>query len=101
MKARRTFTAEFKTQVVLEILTGTSSMAGVCQKHGVKQQVVTRWKTEFLERASEVFSGNAQQQADQQRIAELERMVGRLTMEIEILKKATGLLSSLRRTNGR
>lgn len=101
MKARRTFTPEFKTQVVLEILTGTGSLAQVCQKHGVKQQVVSRWKSEFLDRAHEVFSGNAQQQADQERIAELERMVGRLTMEIEILKKATGLLSSLRRTNGR
>jgi transposase len=101
MQARRTFTAEFKTQVVLEVLTGTSSMAQVCQKHGVKQQVVSRWRTEFLERASEVFSGNAQQRADQERIAELERMVGRLTMEIEILKKATGLLSSVRRTSER
>lgn len=83
MRARRGFKAEFKTQVVLEILTGTSGMSGVCQKHGVKQPVVSRWKGELLDRAHEVFSGGAQQQVGQHRIAELERMVGRLTMEIE------------------
>lgn len=76
-------------------------MVQVCQRYRIKQPVVTKWRTEFLERAPEVFAGNAQQQADQERIAELERMVGRLTMEIEILKKATPLLSSVWSGNGR
>jgi len=101
MRTRRAFTAEFKAGVVIEILTGTSRLAQVCRKYGIKQQLVTRWKSEFLERAPEVFAGNAQQQVDQERIAELERMVGRLTMENDILKKAGPLLSSVRGRNGR
>lgn len=101
MKKRRAFTAEFKAQTVLGLLSGTMSMAQVCQKYGVKQPVVARWKTEFLERAPDVFSGDAQHQADQERIAELERLVGRLTMEIELLKKAWPLLSSAPNRNGR
>jgi len=101
MKKRRTFTAEFKAQTVLGLISGTMSLAQVCQKYGLKQPVVTRWKSEFLERAPQVFSGDPQREADQEQIAEVERMVGRLTMEIEILKKTWPLLTSAPSRNGR
>lgn len=89
---RRQFEPEFKARIVIGLLTGTTSMAKACQKYHLKQQVVSRWKTDFLERSAEVFAGNAQHEADQERIAELERLVGRLTMQLEILKKASRLL---------
>jgi transposase-like protein len=85
----------------LGLIGGTVSLARVCQQYGLKQSVVTRWKTEFLARAPQVFSGDVQRQADQERIAELERLVGRLTMELEILKKAWPLVSSAPSGNGR
>lgn len=89
---RRQFKPEFKARIVIDLLTGTTTMAKACQKYHLKQPVVSRWKADFLERAPEVFAGNAQHEADQARIAELERLLGRLTMEIEILKKAERLL---------
>jgi len=89
---RRQFKPEFKARLVIELLTGTTTMAQACQKYQLKQQVVSRWKSDFMERAPEVFAGNAQHETDQERIAELERLVGRLTMQIEILKKASRLL---------
>ena len=101
MSKRRTFTPEFKAQVVLEELTGVKDKAEICREHQLRSQVFTRWKTEFLERASEIFATQPSRGDEQARIAELERMVGRLTMELEAAKKASNILSSLSSRNGR
>ena len=101
MNQRRSFTPQFKTRVVLEVLTKLKSMAQVCREYDLKEQVVTRWKAEFLERAPTVFATNQQRDEAHERIADLERLVGRLTMELEIAKKASQLLASPVTKNGR
>ena len=101
MPKRRTFTPKFKAQVVLEELTGVKDKAEICREHQLRPQVFTRWKTEFLERAPEIFATQPSRGDEQARIAELERMVGRLTMELEVAKKASNVLSSLSSRNGR
>jgi transposase len=101
MTQRRTFTAEFKTQVVLDLVSGAHSAAELCRQHQLNPQLLSRWKTEFLERAALVFEQDQQRSAEQERIAELERLVGRLTMELDIAKKASTLLSSPLARNGR
>ena len=101
MSKRRTFTPDFKAQVVLEELTGVKDKAEICREHQLRPQVFTRWKTEFLERAPEIFATQPSRGDEQARIAELERMVGRLTMELEVAKKASNVLSSLSSRNGR
>lgn len=101
MTQRRNFTPQFKTRVVLEILTKLKSMAQVCREYDLKEQVVARWKAEFLERAPSLFATNQQRDDDQARIAELERLVGRLTLELEIAKKVSQLMDSPVSRNGR
>ena len=101
MAKRRTFTPKFKAQVVLEELTGVKDKAEICREHQLRPQVFIRWKTEFLERAPEIFATQPSRGDEQARIAELERMVGRLTMELEVAKKASNVLSSLSSRNGR
>ncbi len=101
MNQRRSFTPQFKTRVVLEVLTKLKSLAQVCREYDLKEQVVTRWKAEFLERAPTLFAPDQQRDDAQTRIAELERLVGRLTMELEIAKKASQLLDSPMTRNGR
>ena len=101
MTRRRIFTAKFKTQVVLELLTGAKSMAQLCREHELKDQLVYRWKGQFLDRADTIFSGDAQSQLAQERIADLERLIGRLTMELEIAKKASQPWTSRSSRNGR
>ncbi len=100
MARRRTFTATFKTQVVLDLLTGKQSMAHICRDYELKEQVVYRWKAEFLERADTIFGTDSDRQRAQERIAELERLVGRLSLELEIAKKASQLWTSRLRKNG-
>ncbi len=89
MTRRRTFTAQFKAQVVLDILSGQKSAAEICRDHQLKPQVVSGWKTDFVTHAAQVFAQAETRSQEQQRIAELERLVGRQALELEILKKAT------------
>jgi transposase len=99
---RRQFTAAFKAQVVLELLSGAKSSAELCREHQIASSVLADWKTIFLARAASVFAspehGSSQ---DGTRVAELERLLGRLTLENDILKKATNILHQRSRTSGR
>jgi transposase-like protein len=101
MRSRRKFSPEFKSQIVLQLVSGEKSLAQVCREHQLTSQMVNQWKQQFLAHARHAFEPEAVTQADQQRIAELERMVGKLTMELEIAKKASNLLSSTASRNGR
>ena len=60
------------------------------REYGIKDSVISRWKQEFMERAPQVFEQPGRQDAQVERIAELERMVGRLTMQLEMAKKVFG-----------
>ena len=87
MTTRRTFTAQFKAQVVLEILTGAKRPAEVSHEYGIKPELLSRWKAEFVEHAATVFERADQHSQEQGHIAELERLVGRLALELEVAKK--------------
>jgi len=97
-RRRRSFTPQFKAQVVLEVLSGQRSASEAARQHKLKPELTFRWKDIALEG---LFEGDDQRSRDQDRIAELERMVGRLTMELEVAKKASALLPSALRQDGR
>lgn len=101
MAKRRNFTPEFKAQVVLDVLSGRKSAAQVCREKELKSELISRWKVTLQERAAVVFQGDEQRSQEQARIAELERLVGRQALELEILKKASRLGDSLSPRNGR
>jgi len=86
-RRRRSFTPQFKAQVVLEVLSGLKSQAEVARQHKLKPELIARWKDIALEGMETLFRRGEQRDQDEDRIAELERMVGRLTMELEVAKK--------------
>ncbi len=101
---RRTFTGEFKLETVLEYLRGHKPTAQICRERDITENLLYRWKQQFYERAPHLFDQGTTQpghDAAQARLAELERMVGRLTMELDILKKAGARLTSRSNGNGR
>jgi transposase len=100
-RKRRSFSAEFKAQVVLELISGKKSLMEASREHNIKDTVLSRWKQEFVGKASQVFEQPQEVQEREARIAELERMVGKLTMQIELQKKVLSLADSLGRDNER
>ena len=101
MKTRRKFTAEFKSQVVLQVVSGERTVAEVCREHELTAQMVSDWKAQFLAGAAQGFEQGKAASEEQARIAELEQMVGKLTMQVEIAKKASSLLVGTASRNGK
>ena len=93
-RKRRNFTPEFKAEVVLEALCGESSQAELCRRHNLSEDQLSKWKQQFLENAAAVFASTDQQSSEAaERIAHLEHLVGRLTVALDIQKKALTHLS--------
>ena len=93
-RKRRNFTPEFKAEVVLEALTGESSQAELCRRHNLSDEQLSKWKRQLLENAATLFEPSGKQSdADAERIAHLEQLVGRLTVALDIQKKASTWLS--------
>jgi transposase len=102
MTHRRQFTAEFKAQVILELLSGAKSSAELCREHQLAASVLADWKAIFLRHAPAAFERPEHRSGqDATHVAELERLVGRLTLENDILKKATSILHQRPRPSGR
>lgn len=101
MSKYRTFSPEFKTQVVLQVLSGVKTATEVCREHQLTATIFYRWRDEFLQNAARAFEHpDRLSDAKEQRIAELEQMVGRLTLQLEMAKKASSLLHARRKRNG-
>lgn len=94
MAKRRRFTAKFKAEVVREALTGDSSQAELCRRHNLSENQVSTWKRQYLEHAETFFESETEKHSSEsaERIAQLEQLVGRLTLAMEIQKKALTLL---------
>ena len=76
-------------------------MAELCRAYQLTSQTINTWKQQLVAAAPQAFEKGGASSGEQERIAELERMVGKLTMELEIAKKASHLLAGMRDRNGR
>lgn len=99
MRQRRKFSAEFKAKVVLEIIAGTKSAAEICREHNIKADLLSHWKNQFLANASKVFEHGREADPQQVRMEELEKLAGKQSLEIEILKKALTILPQTHKRN--
>ena len=87
MKSRRKFTKEFKQTAVRRLNSG-QSMAEVARALEVHPSDLYRWRRELEEHGERAFNGAGNQRAEETKVAELERKVGRQAMEIDFLKRA-------------
>ena len=86
----RTFTREFKLEVVRHIVSGLKRPAQVCREYGLADSVLSRWRKEYDLRGEAAFLPKepTQIEALERKIAELERFCGQLAIENAILKQA-------------
>ena len=91
---RRLYTAEFKRQQIERIERGEISAAELSRELGIARSLIQRWKhlatrgSETALQANEEVVPLSELRTAQQRIRELERALGRKTMEVEILQAA-------------
>ena len=96
MRERRRFSAAFKREVIGELLSGACSLAQLSRRHDVSSGLIVYWKKRY-EEAGLAEGPSQSEKRSWARIAELERMVGRLTMENELLKKVVEYIVQWRR----
>ena len=86
-KIRRRYNREFKISVVAELEAGKPT-AQIAREQGIHPSLPSRWRDELAENPKKAFGGNGKPCKYEARIAELERMLGQLHAENELLKKA-------------
>ena len=94
MRNQRSFSLEFKRQAVEELMSGESRPAQLCRRYNITTSVLYHWKKQYSQ--GKFNNEPTEEGALQDRIEKLERLVGKLTLENEFLKK--GLQHSLSRS---
>jgi transposase len=87
----RSFTREFKLELVRQLAAGEKRPAQVCREHGLADSVLARWRSEYAERGEAAFASRtplSETSTAEARIAELERFCGQLALENAVLEKA-------------
>jgi len=91
-KPKRNLTSEFKFRVILEALKEQKSQTELSREYNIHPQLIINWKRLFLREASKIFIPKREEKHKDRRIEELEKLIGRQTIEIQFLKKVLGHL---------
>jgi transposase len=92
---RRRFSAEEKIRIVLDGLRGEDSIAELCRREGINQNLYYRWSKEFLEAGKKRLAGDTAREATSDEVkglrreaVELKEVVAELMLENRLLKKS-------------
>ena len=94
MKKRRQFGPDLKARVAIEAIRGVSSVTEIGKRFSVHPNLIGQWKKHAIECLSDVFSNPKDRGAGEreQLEAELYQQIGQLKVELDWLKKKSGLL---------
>ncbi len=92
-KSRRRYDRAFKEGAVLLIIEGGKTVAGTARDLGIAENMLSRWKKEYLEDRSQAFPGKGNLKPDEAELMKLKRKISDLEQEREILKKALAIFS--------
>ena len=85
-RSRRQCTTESERQVLREVEFG-KSLAHGARVHALDPNLIRKWQTQYAEYGQQAFAGNGRAYSDEAKIAELERLIGQLTIENAFLKR--------------
>ena len=86
MRKVKTYSREFKLSILQEL--ETKSLAEVCRTHSLASSTVCGWKEAYKLNPKDAFKGNGNLYKDEAKIAEYERVIGRLYAQNDLLKRA-------------
>src|SRR2546425_8526219 len=92
-KKRRSFSAEMKARIALEAIKGQKTVQEIGSHYGVHPNQVTNWKRQAIEGTPELFADRRSRPdtSDEGLKAELYQQIGQLQVELDWLKKKSGL----------
>jgi len=88
-KSRKRYSSEFKAKVALEALKEQKTLNELAQQFQIHQNQISQWKKQLLDNAERVFLNNStkSQREHDQLESQLYQQIGKLTVELDWLKK--------------
>lgn len=94
MKGKRNkYSDKFKAKIALEAIKGTKTISELSNKYGVHASQILRWKKQVLESLPTIFSNEVRkiEKDNEEEKDELYKQIGQLKVELDWLKKKSGL----------
>ena len=89
MRAQKRYSAQFKQEVVEEFLRGDKGSVQIARERGIDITSLRAWRRQYEQRGAEAWSSvGVAAPTNEDTIAQLERVIGQLTVENLVLKKA-------------
>ncbi len=92
--SRKKHAAKIKFQVVIETLTNEGKLIDVARQYNINPNLITKWRKEFFERGYQIYEQGTSTQEAERKVDDLQRIIGKKEVEIELLKNFLGNLSS-------
>ena len=93
MSRKTTYSAEFKSKVVLDVLQGNKEINEIATEYGIHPNLVRSWKKDFVNNAQRVFDESKREKEIRRREEELGlerdemlKTIGQLTLERDFLQ---------------
>ena len=103
-RTRKKYSSEEKIRIVLEGMRGEESIAELCRREGLNQNVYYRWSKEFLEAGKQRLAGDIKREASSSEVTglkkendQLKRLVADIMLKNDVLKKSVLGLESCQR----
>ena len=95
-KKRRKYSKELKVELVEKVLAGRETLE-VARDEGISPSLINKWKKQYMEGKFHGTSATDSERKLKVKNCELEQMVGKLTMEVYLLKKEKEFLAQMRK----
>lgn len=93
-KTRRKFSSEEKIRIVIDGLRGETSIAELCRREGIAQNLYYTWSKNFMEAGKKRLNGDTQREANTSEVQDLKKentqlkeVVAELMLSNRVLKK--------------
>lgn len=86
----KSYPPKFKFQIVLELLQGEQSVGQLAKSYNVHPNSILKWKKELLEKGPQLFAQDNRAVEYQERIVQLEQLLGKKEVELALLKNFLG-----------
>jgi transposase-like protein len=92
-RQRKQYSADLKAKIAIEAVKGQRTIQEIASHYSIHPNQVTQWKKQLVESAAEAFSHGRDHaaEADEQMKSELYQQIGKLQVELDWLKKKSGL----------